>query len=545
MICNAFFVVITIYPAIIVRMEDDGHVPINENINIIAQYADQAFDKRDYLTLNKIAEDCYVMLDSSEYTDLEKAILAYHGATSFGNYISIVHNGAMKYSEEINNESDFEFCIYLFRRSIDFFIKFRNNESAWNDASNEEKQYYLNYLLMAYTNYANDLYQCGRFLKSISELKFGVANYFPMAVGNMACKLITYAEYDYDKGHSDIFCNESYQLLLEALEGNLDDGARDYFNKQKERLEKCFPIEFLSEPYKFEKFPLGKSKVERNYRKWCLDNNLYLNTLNDAFYHSLVAHDCIHLPDIVTGIDVGVKFHGLFNQLKQEYVSARYMIYDGINNTGKHYSDNDVYLYNTLDYPVYGLGIEKIKCAYRSLYSLFDRIAFFINDYFELGIDERDVSFKNIWEKKKTANGAIDLKRNMTEVETYNHPLIGLYWLFKDIGKKKVKHDYLEPSVKQIADIRNAIEHRYLKVHDSMFFLHEDSAFSDSLAKSVYFSDFKDATMTLLQYAREAIILLVLAVHREEQIRGKNRSSDMRIGHIALDKYEDEWKQIF
>lgn len=96
MLCNVFFVVITIYPAIIVRMEDDGHVPINENINIIAQYADQVFDNRDYLTLNKIAEDCYGMLDSSEYTDLEKAILAYHGATSFGNYISIVHNGAMK-----------------------------------------------------------------------------------------------------------------------------------------------------------------------------------------------------------------------------------------------------------------------------------------------------------------------------------------------------------------------------------------------------------------------------------------------------------------
>lgn len=433
----------------------------------------------------------------------------------------------------------------MFRRSMDFLNRFRSDTSAWNDSSKQEKQYYLHYLLMVYTNYANDLYQCGRLLKSIHELRFGVANYFPMALGNMACKLITYAEYDYDEGHSDIFCNEAYQLLLKALEGNLDYGARNFFNKEKERLEKYFPIEFLRNPYKFKKYSLGKSKIEQNYRKWCLNNNLYLNTLNDVFCHSLVAQDCIHLPNIITKIDVGVKFHGLFNQLKQEYASARYLIYDGISNTGKHYSDNDVYLYNTLDYPVYGLGIEKIKCSYRSLYSLFDRIAFFINDYFELGIDERNVSFKSIWECKKTANGIIDLKKNMTNVETYNHPLIGLYWLFKDIGKKKVKHDYLEPFIKEIADIRNAIEHRYLKVHDTMFFIHEDSAFSDSLAKSVYFSDFKDATMTLLQYAREAIILLVLAVHREEQIKGKYRSSDMTIGHIALDKYEDEWKRIF
>lgn len=519
---------------------------INENVNIIAQYADQAFDKKDIQTLKDIAENCLELLNSQEYSDLEKAVLAYHGATSFGNYISIVHNGVMKYSEEYNNESDFEFCIYLFRRSIDFFNKFRSKEEIWDGASNEEKQYYLNYLHMAYTNYANDLYQCGRLLKSISELKFGTVNYFPMAVGNMACKLITYAEYDYDRGHSNIFCNEAYQLLLEALEGNLHEDARHYFIKQKERLENFFSIDFLSEPYKFKEMSLGKTKEEKNYRKWCLNNTLYLNTLNDAFQHSLVAHDCIHLPNIVTGIDVGVKFHGLFNQLKQEYVSARYMIYDGINSTGKHYSDNDVYLYNTLDYPVYGLGIEKIKCAYRSLYSLFDRIAFFINDYFKLGIDERNVSYKTIWERKKTGkNKSIDLKKKMTEKESYNHPLIGLYWLFKDIGKKKVKHDYLEPAIKQIADIRHALEHRYLKVHDSMYFPQEDSAFSDSLAKSVYFYDFKDATMVLLQYAREAIILLVLAVHREEQIRSNKRSSDIKIAPMSLDKYEDEWKQIF
>lgn len=521
-------------------------MPINENINKIGQCADQAFDIRDHQTLKKIAEDCYKMLDSSEYTDLEKAILAYHGATSFGNYISIVHNGAMIYSDEFNNESDFEFCIYLFRRSINLFNKIRNDEIAWNDISNEEKQYCLNYLLMAYTNYANDLYQCGRLMKSISELKFGTTNLFPMAVGNMACKLITYAEYDYDKGHSEIFCNEAYQLLLEALEANLHNDAKDYFNYQKNRLEECFPQEFLSEPYNFREFSLGSSKEEKNYRQWCLDNVLYLNTLNDIFNHSIVANDCIHLPDIVTGIDVGVKFHGLFNQLKQEYVSARFMVYDGVTNKGNHFSDNDVYLYNTLDYPVYGLGIEKIKCAYRSLYSLFDRIAFFINDYFDLGIDERNVSYKSIWERKKSPKSeVVDLKNKMTEHETYNHPLIGLFWLFKDISKKKVKHDYLEPAIKQIADIRHALEHRYLKIHDSMLSLHTDSAFSDTLAKSVYFSEFEDATMTLAKYAREAIIMLVLAVHREEQNRSKKRASDIKIGHIALDKYQDDWKQVF
>lgn len=314
-------------------------------------------------------------------------------------------------------------------------------------------------------------------------------------------------------------------------------------------MEEYFQLDFLKTPYKFNEMALGETEEEKNYRKWCLQNKLYLNTLNDVFNRSLVAHDCIHLPNIVTNIHVGVKFHGLFNQLKQEYVSARYMIYDGISNRSEHYSDKEVYMYNTLDYPVYGLAIEKIKCAYRSLYSLFDRIAYFINDYYEIGIKERDVSYRSIWMSKRTGkygyNFDRDLKNYMTENSTYNHPLIGLYWLYKDIGKKKVKYDYLDPSIKQISEIRNSLEHRYLKVHDIMFSPEFESSLKDSLAMSISFSELKHAAMDLLNYAREAIILLVLTVHREEQIRDRGRDPEVLIAPMYLVKYEDEWKQIF
>lgn len=86
---------------------------------------------------------------------------------------------------------------------------------------------------MVQINYTNMLFQCGRLLKSIQQLKPGTYDNFPMALGNMACKLISYAERDYDKGHSDIFCNEAYQLLIKALESELPDEARSYFESQK------------------------------------------------------------------------------------------------------------------------------------------------------------------------------------------------------------------------------------------------------------------------------------------------------------------------
>ena len=54
---------------------------------------------------------------------------------------------------------------------------------------------------------------------------------------------------------------------------------------------------------------------------------------------------------------------------------------------------------DTLDYPVYGIGIEKVKAAYRSIYSIFDKLAYFLNKYLKLGISDDVISFVNLWYK--------------------------------------------------------------------------------------------------------------------------------------------------
>lgn len=520
---------------------------INKNINTIAWFVDRALDEKDIDTLKRISEDCLNLIESNDYNNLEKAILAYHSATSWGNYITIFHKGYLSYSNADNNEADFEFCLMLFRNSLQYFKKFYEDSNGLDKANDEDRYYYLHYINRTLTNYANDLHQCGRFIKSINQLKFGVEKNFSMAVGNMACKLITYAMFDYDNGHCEILCNEAYHLLLKAIDDTtLQEHAAEYFRLEIERLENVISVEFLKNKYQPKEFSLGDTLEEQNYRKWCLKNTLFLNTLNDIYSCSLVANDCLHLPTMITDINVGPKYHGLFNQLKQEYVSARFLAYDGLKNREVHFSDKDVYMCNTLDYPVYGLGIEKIKCAYRSLYSLFDRIAFFINEYYGLGIKEQDVSYKTIWQNKIRGYAPkLNLKDYIVEKETYNYPMIGLYWLCKDIAKKQVKHHYLEPLVEMLSDIRNALEHRYLKVHDRMFFPRTEDAFNDTLAKSIYFKDLENAVIELMKYVREAIILLALSVHKEEQIREKGRREDGLIMPIYVDKYDDEWKQIF
>ncbi len=522
---------------------------INDDVHTLGMFADKAFDEGDIDTLHKIAEDCLNRVETGKYNRLEKGILAYHGATSYSNYIHLKYKGLLIYSEKSNNEEDFEMCLLLFRLSIENLTSYQERDEIKEDS---EESYHLgNYLLMAYTNYANVLNTCGRIIKALSYLKIGVGSGFPMAIGNFAGFLMDYASLDYDNGHRSVLANESYQLLKEVLEFNdIEEYATEHYKSLKASLKQWYPIEYLEKPYEFEEYSLGDSDDEINYRKWCIKNTLFLNTLNDAFPYSISAHDILHLPNIITKIDEGPRFHGLFNQIKQEYVSARFMIFDAISFQGSHFSDRDVHLVNTLDYPVYGISIEKLKYAYRSLYSLFDRISFFRNDYFEIGIKERDVSYRTIWQDKvrkgkNSYNLKVDLKNRMTEKDTFNLPLIGLYWLCKDIGKQKVEHHYIEPAIVHISKIRHHLEHRYLKVHDTLLYpiteeLRENK--DDPLAYSITVDEFNDAAMKLLSYVREGIILLTMGVHVEE-LRKKS-ASDGLIMPMHMDQYDDDWKQL-
>ena len=97
-------------------------------------------------------------------------------------------------------------------------------------------------------------------------------------------------------------------------------------------------------------------------------------------------------PSIVVKPGEGMHFQGFYNQLKQEYASARYLYYEGTTPTTPHFSDKGVLLINTLDYPCYSLAVEKMKMAFRMAYSLLDKVAYFLNDHLALGVPERKVN---------------------------------------------------------------------------------------------------------------------------------------------------------
>jgi hypothetical protein len=226
-------------------------------------------------------------------------------------------------------------------------------------------------------------------------------------------------------------------------------------------------------------------------------------------------------------------------------IKLRLLFYEGLTNKKPHYSDRDVLLYNTLDYPSYSLAAEKMKLAYRSAYSILDKIAYFLNHYLQLGIPARDVYFRKLWYEKCDKN----LKLRSKFKESKNLALRGLFWLSKDLYEKSTGfRDSIEPEAKDLAEIRNHIEHKYFKLHEKEWrgplkkANEFEKSLADTLAYSLYRDDFERKTLKLLKLARAALIYLSISIHIEEQYGAKKRDPRQISIPAYLGKWEDRWK---
>ena len=119
-----------------------------------------------------------------------------------------------------------------------------------------------------------------------------------------------------------------------------------------------------------------------------------------------------------------------------------------------------------------------------------------------------------------------------------NNPLRGLYFLSKDFYTKDKDMEYLElaePDAKEIADLRNNIEHKYFKIHWIKPNESDGELRFDSLAYSIDESDFEKKVYRLLRCAREALIYLSLSIHIEEK---KNDKDDGIVMPLQLFDYD-------
>ena len=343
-----------------------------------------------------------------------------------------------------------------------------------------------------------------------------------------------------DPSYRELYQVEAY-FLLKELQNNISNTTHErIINSIKNDKEIVSFLEFGDKNFKKlfgwqKKYkPPSYKKDEKQYRKWCLINNLFANPINDITQEWIAGHDILQFPNHVfleeefTGTSY---FSASFSAIKREYCFARFMMFEGIHKMHPDYENEQLYLTDTLDSVNYNGYVEKTKTAFRICFSVFDSIAFLMKAYF-IPTSEASVSFSSKW-----------IKDNFQDTQG-NHFIDALYWLSCDLTdndkltSEPSKWKAPIPSLANIRKTRNTIEHNWLKITEfEIGAFDNDSDFSYSISLEVL----QNQTLLLLKLARSAMLYLCMAVSFEE----KRRQADHDYQKINLKMQalliEDGW----
>lgn len=442
----------------------------------------------------------------------------YYLGTGYGVYASsLISGGKQKSDREVLNNRDKAFT--FFRHAIDCL-----DQSALKDPR---------LLFRILTNYANCLDSAGRVIEALRlyRIILNINPRFSIARGNYGRSLQYLANMVNDGGHyRDLHCfaYRAYKMATTIEDPEMYEEAKRSFQESVIRYEESPAANFLKKPIKYKRYNLGK-KEESKYRRWCLENHLFLNPLNELQeLESAFAHDPLTITKIIEKEpDKSAKpprWFAMLNQLKEEFVYARYLCYSNDESSNKtHIADKEVALsLGSFDYASYSIRIEQIKSAFRLLYSMLDQICYFANDYWELGFSER---YADAWHVVKAEN------------YPYDNPIMtSLYLVLSEFFD--VYDNDEGPAEKNLCTLRNALEHKFVKVLN----LGEDIktlTIKDDNFYHVTEDKLKENALRLLRLVREALIYLVYAIGYNETQKDKFEKSIS----LNLHDYLDEWKR--
>lgn len=375
------------------------------------------------------------------------------------------------------------------------------------------------------TNHANLLNTVGRTIDAIAiwDAALKIIPSFALAWGNRGCGLGDYARMVFDDYERAILALHAFDSLRSSMEEDAffdsgdPQGAVAYFAGQATELAGAVNIDAVRGIQNLDHGNAGRSKTERAYRHWCLEHRLFLCPLNDLGPHLAAATDDLMLPPLIEGLNDRPHGHlpppivGFFSQMKQEYASARFMLFEGMSSTQVHFSDRGVTLTDTLDYPLYSLASERVRTAFRIAYSLLDKVAFLVDRYWNLGKIPDRISFKNVW--------MIENKARLLPLfeKCDNLPLRGLFWLSKELFDEQFKQTTAADS-RELHGIRNALEHTYLRVSEGWakpFMINGTN--NDGFGIAVGSDELETKAIRVMQMARSALFYVSFAIGVEER----------------------------
>ena len=115
-----------------------------------------------------------------------------------------------------------------------------------------------------------------------------------------------------------------------------------------------------------------------------------------------------------------------------------------------------------------------------------------------------------------------------------------LVLIYKDFNTRFGDSEH--PELQKFNTLRNALEHKYVKVHSGLLYSIKAPYFDDDGTYHISDGDLQKLTIELAHMVRELIIDLSMAVHIEEQNRRQMHGEEKIIPQITLQGYDDEWK---
>lgn len=389
----------------------------------------------------------------------------------------------------------------------------------------------------------------------------------PVAIVAKATDIIFRAGHLYDKYHIYIHYFYANQMILKAFKK-----IECLENEQKIPLEKGGTLytfhKWYLKNYEDQDFDYLKeykqktnSKTESRYHAWVARNKIFINDINDLCIEEIVFQDVLGLPSMIQKISgtlslkESLVFHSNFDELRNEYTYARYLVFQAseIKEESSHFYNKTYPHTDDTLHAIDNLKTSHMKSAFRILYSIFDKISYFLAKYFNLEIEDRKVSFQKVFGEYKHG----EFKPNKNFKDSGNYFIHALFYILKEVEQNSNKHFYINTEVHKLAKIRNHLEHRSFRIIDDFGYeLSTKYNFSSKLnyeellnqkqileenklenskqyleiiekikekeIKSKYIleipiSEFEQSLMNLIRLVRNSLIYLSLAVHYEER----------------------------
>lgn len=349
---------------------------------------------------------------------------------------------------------------------------------------NENNNYVYNSLRSKIeTNLASRYSSQGRLLCCIPRYDIAISiDDNPVAIIAKANNEIFLGHSLYDNGHSQYHFYIANELIIKGMENIdqlhpeqrtlLEEGGELYsFKKWFEEFFETSAFDYFKEHT--EKFT---SRKQKDYLEWCASKRLFLNDLNDVCMYPITFQDVFGLPSFIYSINSSLtmseelSYHGNYDELKNDYCYARYLIFSSkdISEDAPHMFNSTYQQVDDMTYSINNLKVAQYKSAFRIVYSIFDKIAYLISRFFNLNElkNDKKISIDNLFREIESTK---KWKPHKKLKDSDNHFIHALFYILKDIRKvdgSDLVARWLDPNAVAFSEIRNAMEHRSLKIVD-------------------------------------------------------------------------------